>query len=96
MLRYDLRTVPAFVATGLLLDGARNAALAGTQAAWVLFALTAATTIVLTWAATRYLGGGIRREPRTVARRAAPEGPTMHWRQAPVDLAQARDPCALC
>jgi hypothetical protein len=43
----------------LLLDGARNAALAGTEAAWVLFALTAATTIVLTWAATRYLGGGI-------------------------------------
>lgn len=55
VLRYDLASVPAFVATGLLLDGARNTALAATPAAWWLYALGAATTIALTWAATRYL-----------------------------------------
>jgi hypothetical protein len=44
------------VATGLLLDGARNAVLVATPSAWWLFALGAATTIALTWAATRYLG----------------------------------------
>ncbi len=36
LLRYDLRTVPAFVATGLLLDGAASAAIAGTAGAWIM------------------------------------------------------------
>lgn len=56
VLRYDLTTVPAFVATGLLLEGARNAALGGTLSGWWLFALGAATTVALAWAATRFLG----------------------------------------
>ena len=30
VLRYDLRTVPAFVATGLILEGVKSAAIAGT------------------------------------------------------------------
>ena len=55
VLRYDLRTVPAFVATGLLLDGAGSAAIAGTVGAWILVALAAAVTIALTWAVTRYV-----------------------------------------
>jgi hypothetical protein len=55
VLRYDLATVPAFVTTGLLLEGAKAAALAGTSHAWWLFALGAAATVALTFAATRYL-----------------------------------------
>jgi hypothetical protein len=55
VLRYNLTSVPAFVATGLLLDGARSAALVGSPSAGWLYALSAATTIGLTVAATRYL-----------------------------------------
>ncbi|MEO8752922.1 MAG: CPBP family intramembrane glutamic endopeptidase, partial [Casimicrobiaceae bacterium] len=55
VLRYDLRTVPAFVATGLLLDGAAAATIAGTAGAWIMLALTAVVTIALAWAVMRYL-----------------------------------------
>jgi membrane protease YdiL (CAAX protease family) len=55
VLRYDMATVPAFVATGLILDGMRNAMLSGTPEAWGFFAITAAVTIALAWAVTRYI-----------------------------------------
>ena len=55
IVRYDARTVPALLATGLLLDGAQNAALAGTTNAWVLFAVGAAFTVAVAWATTRYI-----------------------------------------
>jgi hypothetical protein len=56
VLRYDLRAIPAFVATEMLLEAARNAALDGTPGAWGLFALGAAITVAVAWAITRYVG----------------------------------------
>ncbi len=55
VLRYDARTLPAFLATGMVLEGARNAALEGTASAWMLFALSAAVAVAATWAVTRYI-----------------------------------------
>ncbi|MBA3777561.1 MAG: hypothetical protein H0X11_14175 [Betaproteobacteria bacterium] len=56
VMRYDLRTVPAYVTTAVLLDAAHDAAQAGGGNAWVLFALTAAVAIAAAWATTRYIG----------------------------------------
>ena len=42
LLRYDLRAVPAFVATGLVLEALRAAFLAATPSGWLSFAVTAA------------------------------------------------------
>jgi hypothetical protein len=55
VLRFDLRAVPAFVATGMVMDGARSAILDGTGHAWALFALATAVTVVVAWAAMRYV-----------------------------------------
>jgi hypothetical protein len=55
VLRYDLRSVPAFVATGLVLEGAKAAAVAATAAAWMWFALASAVLVALAWVATREL-----------------------------------------
>ena len=55
VLRFDLRTIPAFLATGMLLEAARNAALEGTSGAWFLFAIGALVTVVVAWAVTRYI-----------------------------------------
>lgn len=55
VLRYDLRSVPAFVAAGLMLEAVRAATLAGTASAWGSFGFNAAVLIALTWVATRYL-----------------------------------------
>ena len=55
VLRYDLTTIPAFLATGTLLETARQAALSEMPGAWVLFAVGAAVTVVVAWAITRYI-----------------------------------------
>ena len=55
VLRYDLRSVPAFVAAGVVLEAAKAAALAGTAAAWAPVAFAGVVTVALAWAATRYL-----------------------------------------
>ncbi|MFO1302733.1 MAG: type II CAAX endopeptidase family protein [Burkholderiales bacterium] len=55
LLRHDLRTVPAFVATGLMLEAAHGAALDGTAASWTAFGITAAVACLLAWLATRVL-----------------------------------------
>jgi len=55
VLRYDLRTVPAFVATGLIVEGVKSASIAGTAEAWVLLAPAVMVTIALAWLATRYV-----------------------------------------
>jgi Type II CAAX prenyl endopeptidase Rce1-like len=55
VLRYDLRTIPAFLATGMVLDAMRNSALEGTPTAWLLFAVGAVATAVVTWVITRYI-----------------------------------------
>jgi hypothetical protein len=55
LLRHDLRCVPAFVATGLVLDAVRATLLAGTTAAWIACALTAGIAAALAWKATTML-----------------------------------------
>jgi hypothetical protein len=55
VLRYDLRTVPAFVATGMVLEAVRSAALSGAGGHWVLPAVSAVVTVLAAWAATRYV-----------------------------------------
>jgi hypothetical protein len=52
VLRYDLRTVPAFVATGIVLEALKSAVLSGH---WGLPAVTAVVTVLVAWAATRYV-----------------------------------------
>ncbi len=55
VLRHDLSTVPAFVATGLALEGVKGAAQAGTFATWALFAGALVVMVALAVAAARYL-----------------------------------------
>jgi hypothetical protein len=55
LLRYDLRTVPAFVATGIVLDAAHDALVASTPSGWVSFAIAAAVTLALAWRAVLLL-----------------------------------------
>jgi hypothetical protein len=55
LLRYDLRTVPAFVATGILLEVVSAANLRATAEAWSCFAITAAVAVMLAAWATRYV-----------------------------------------
>src|SRR5262249_27261564 len=55
LLRYDLRAVPPFVATGLVLEAIRRAFGASTPAGWVMCLITAAVAIALAAWAVRYL-----------------------------------------
>jgi hypothetical protein len=55
VLRRDLRTIPAYVATVAVLVGASRAALAGTSVAWLLFAVSAAVAVAVAWALTHYI-----------------------------------------
>ena len=55
VLRFDARTVPAYLVTAGLLDAAENAALQGTRAGWVAFAIAAATSVAVGVTATRYI-----------------------------------------
>ncbi|HQR11926.1 MAG TPA: CPBP family intramembrane metalloprotease [Casimicrobiaceae bacterium] len=63
VLRHDLRTIPAFLATGMVLDGARNAALSANAAAWPQFAIGVIVTVAVAWAVTRYLARPLRYAP---------------------------------
>jgi hypothetical protein len=60
VVRFDPRIVPALLATGMLLDGAQNSALAGTATAWGLFAAGAVVTVAVAWAVTRYIGRALQ------------------------------------
>jgi hypothetical protein len=55
VLRFDARTVPAYLVTAGLLDAAEDAALQGTSAGWVAFAIAAAVSVAVGMAATRYI-----------------------------------------
>ena len=55
ILRHDLRTIPAFLATQMLLESARNALLTGNPGAWPLYAVGAIVTVAMAWAVTRYI-----------------------------------------
>ncbi len=68
VLRFDLRAVPAFVATGMVMDHARSAILDGTGPAWALFALATAVTVVVAWAAMRYVARPLPAAAKQTAR----------------------------
>lgn len=53
VLRYDLRSIPAFVATGQILAAAKGAALTATTTGWTAFAIGTVVSIALAWLATR-------------------------------------------
>ena len=55
VLRFDARTVPGYMVVASLANAAHNAALAGTTAGWITFAISAAISVVAGFAATRYL-----------------------------------------
>jgi len=56
LLRYDLRTVPGFVAAGLILDAVQDALVDGTPAGWAACAITSLVVAVLAWRAVLLLG----------------------------------------
>jgi hypothetical protein len=58
LLRYDLRTVPPFVAAGLVLDAVRRASLAATPGAWVMCLVTSLVALLLAAWCVRYMGRG--------------------------------------
>jgi hypothetical protein len=55
LLRYDGRAVPAYLATGVVLQAVADAAQKTGPSAWVNAALTAAVAMTCAWVATRYL-----------------------------------------
>ncbi|MFO1399122.1 MAG: CPBP family intramembrane glutamic endopeptidase [Burkholderiales bacterium] len=55
VLRFDLRSVPAFVATGQVLGAAKAAALLGTASGWIAFAVTSVAVTAVAWLVTRYV-----------------------------------------
>jgi hypothetical protein len=55
VLRFDARTVPAYLVTAGLLDAAENAAREGTAAGWAAFAIAGAVSVAVGVAATRYI-----------------------------------------
>ncbi len=72
ILRHDLRAIPAFLATGIVLESARDAALEATSGAWVLLAIETGVTIAVAWAVTRYIARGIATQPTSDAAPIAP------------------------
>ena len=56
LLRYDLRTVAGFVATGIVLEAAHDAMLEGTAGGWIACATTVLVVGVLAWRAIVLLG----------------------------------------
>ena len=65
ILRHDLRTIPAFLATGMLLEGARNSLLAGNATAWPMYAVSAVVTVAVAWAVTRYIARPLEPAPQS-------------------------------
>jgi hypothetical protein len=55
VLRFDLRAIPALIAVYTVAEGLVGALSKGTQQAWLLFAITAALILAISWVATRYL-----------------------------------------
>jgi len=56
LLRYDVRTVPAFVATGIALEAVRGAITAPVAASWMLLAIELVVLLAVAAWATRYVG----------------------------------------
>ncbi|MCC6195400.1 MAG: CPBP family intramembrane metalloprotease [Burkholderiales bacterium] len=71
VLRYDLRSVPWFVATGLVLDAYATASLRATSSGWTVFAVTATVTVALAWYAQSLLAKAQQAPKAPKARLAA-------------------------
>jgi hypothetical protein len=71
VLRYDLRAVPSFVATGLVLDVVRRASLVATPSAWVMCVVTAVVAIALAAWLVRFLSANAVADERSAAPRPA-------------------------
>jgi len=56
VLRYDMRMVPPYLATGTILAAAARAAQAGTTDAWMAFAVQAIVTAAMAVLVVRYIG----------------------------------------
>lgn len=55
LFRYDARSLPAYVATTMVLDAAVGAAQKGTTSGWVMFAISVVVYVVLALAVTRWI-----------------------------------------
>ncbi|HEY5307296.1 MAG TPA: hypothetical protein VIK97_02190, partial [Casimicrobiaceae bacterium] len=55
VVRFDLRMIPALIATDMVLEGAQGAALSGTATSWWQFAVGASVTVAVAIAMTRYI-----------------------------------------
>jgi hypothetical protein len=55
LIRYDVRMIPAYVATGSILTALVRTIQVGTTDAWIGFALNAAATAGVAWLVTRYI-----------------------------------------
>ena len=62
LLRFDARALPGYLVTTALVDAAESAAVTGTRAGWMEFALLAAVSIAIGVAATRYLTHAVSRQ----------------------------------
>ena len=71
LVRYDLRMVPAYLATGAIVSGATRAAQAATVEGWIAFGLNAAVTAVMAWLVVRYLDRPLQLTPSSAAAPAA-------------------------
>ena len=63
LLRFDFRTVPAYVAAGAVLRAVAHAAQQPTAATWVQAAILSSVAIAMAWAAIRYLEHTRRADP---------------------------------
>ena len=55
VLRFDARTIPGYVIAAALVTIVEEAALDGTVGGWIGFAITAAVTLALGYAVSRYI-----------------------------------------
>jgi len=55
VLRYDLRMLPAYVATGAIASALVRAFQTATPQGWIVFALGAVVTVAMAWLVTRYI-----------------------------------------
>lgn len=55
VLRFDARTVPAFIVTGMLLHALQRAIAAGTPSAWIAAAIMSVVGVAVAWQLVRYL-----------------------------------------
>jgi len=71
VMRYDLRAVPPFVATGLVLEAVRRASLVATPSAWLMCVVTAVVAIAFAAWVVRFISANAAADDTTIAPRPA-------------------------